>query len=105
MERVTVPSRRSASKRRRRIINSLRPLSFEADGNRDLDVLHIHLFDDQGRICVSLLTGSGTATFTMPVSLAHEVGDGLNWLATQQETTPADPEDAPRWMSGPQVGR
>ena len=41
---------------------------------------------NDGSIVLSLVTGSGTATFLMPVSLASEVGEGLRWLAAQETT-------------------
>jgi hypothetical protein len=86
------PHPRPVSSRSDRIIDTLRPLSYAA-GNPDLDVLHVQVFPEGRRIVLSLLTSAGTATFMMPAVLAHEVGDGLKWLAAQQETTPADPPE------------
>jgi hypothetical protein len=71
-----------------RLINTLRPLSYNV-GNPDFDVVHVHIYDDQRRICMSLITASGTATFTMPISVAHEVGEGLASFAKKQEAIPA----------------
>jgi hypothetical protein len=68
------------------VIDSFRPLTFQAAGSLDLDVEHVHLFPERNTIVLCLVTGTGTATFVMPVSLAAEVGEGLRWLAAQETT-------------------
>jgi hypothetical protein len=66
------------------VIDSFRPLTFQSAGNLDLDVEHVHVFPERGSIVLSLVTGTGTATFVMPIALASEVGEGLSWLAAQE---------------------
>jgi hypothetical protein len=80
--RMTVNLQRRKSPRRhipRRdgIIDSFRPLTFQAANDLDRDVEHIHVFPERNSIVLSLVTGTGTATFVMPVRLAREVGEGL----------------------------
>jgi hypothetical protein len=72
--------------RRNGIIDSFRPLTFDAAGNLDLDVEHVMLFPDGDTIVLSVVTGRGTATFCMPPLLAHEVGDGLMWLVNDTKS-------------------
>jgi hypothetical protein len=69
--------------RREGMIDSFRPLTFAA-ATTDLDVQHVHVFPERDSIVLSLVTGRGTATFVMPIRLASELGEGLNWLATQE---------------------
>jgi hypothetical protein len=70
--------------RRDGVIDSFRPLTFQASSDLDRDVEHVHVFPERDSIVLSLVTGAGTATFVMPVSLAAEVGEGLCWLAEQE---------------------
>ena len=88
MERVTVnlkprkhPRRQVA--RREGVIDSFRPLSFQAAAT-DLDVETVHVFPERDTIVCCFATASGTATVVMPMRLARELGDGLTWLVAQQ---------------------
>jgi len=74
--------------RRDGIVDSFR--RFQSADNLDLDVIHCHLFPDGDTVVLSLQTGKGTATFCMSPRLAHDIGDGLMWLAEQ--LTPAQKE-------------
>jgi hypothetical protein len=86
-DRTTVSLRPRSSPRRSRrdrIIDRLRPLTYDAAGKSDLDIVHVHLFPEGARISLSLVTNTGTATFLMPPQLARELGDGLTWLSEQE---------------------
>jgi hypothetical protein len=86
-ERTTVSLRQRKQSRRhihRRdgVIDSFRPLTFAAAAS-DLDVQHVHVFPERGSIVLSLVTARGTATFSMPITLARKLGEGLSWLSAQ----------------------
>jgi hypothetical protein len=91
MERVTInlkerkhPKRHIA--RREGIIDSFRPLSFQA-ASTDLDVETVHVFPERDGIVCCFATACGTATVLMPMRLARELGDGLSWLVQQETQT------------------
>jgi hypothetical protein len=64
------------------VIDSFRPLTYQAANDLDRDVEHVHLFPERGSIVLTLVTGTGTAIFIMPPRLAHELGEGLISLVT-----------------------
>jgi hypothetical protein len=66
-------------------ISRFRPLTFSSAGKTDLDVEHVCVFPEGNSIVMSLMTNRGTATFCMPPITAKEVGDGLSWLAREEE--------------------
>jgi hypothetical protein len=88
--RTTVSLQRRKSPRRhipRRegVIDSFRPLTFQSATDLDRNVEHIHVFPERNSIVLALVTGTGTATFVMPVKLAREVGEGL--IALSNDST------------------
>jgi hypothetical protein len=88
MERVTLnlKARKQPRRhvgRRQGVIDSFRPLTFQAAA-LDLDVECVHVFPEKDGIVCSFVTGRGSATLVMPLRLARELGDGLSWLVAQE---------------------
>jgi hypothetical protein len=67
-------------------IDRFRPLTFSSAASKtDLDVQHVCVFPEGNSIVMSLMTNRGTATFCMQPITAKEVGDGLSWLAREEQ--------------------
>jgi hypothetical protein len=87
---LSVTERKPAVRKARRDRNNpdridrFRPLTFSSS-NSDLDVEHVCVFPEGNSIVMSLMTNRGTATFCMQPITAKEVGDGLSWLAGEEE--------------------
>ena len=89
MQRTTISLRERKHPRRRiprreGIIDNLRPLTFQAAADLDLDVESVHLFPEQNGIALGFTTGRGSINVLLPRQLASDLGDGLSWLVQQK---------------------
>ncbi len=86
--RLSMRQRKQQIQRRRQqdVIDSFRPLTFQAD-RPDFDVSIVHVFPERDGIVLSLRTGCGTINVVLPPKLAHELGDGLVWLAQREQVS------------------
>jgi hypothetical protein len=72
-------------------INALKPLAFEADTS-EIDVSHVHVFQEQERIALSFLTQRGSVNVLLAPGLAKKLAAGIiNLTTTPTDEAPSRP--------------